>query len=225
MSELRQRPHSKPEPVIASSVSFPRTMPTDVCKPKLSWLVKNWLCQSKPVKSGRGDCLLKGTDINVGNQGFEIRLSVTYNGVCMSAQLCLTLCYPMDCSPPGSSVQGDYPSKHWNELLFPPSGDLPDSGIKPISCSSWFGRQVLYHRVTLPEKLIYSGVKLEFNNRKKIKRFINPWKLDSTLLKNQRIKKKKLKVDRKRYLETREIWKQDLPKIMKCRESYSKREF
>ena len=76
MSELRQRPHSKPEPVIASSVSFPRTMPTDVCKPKLSWVVKNWLCQSKPVKSGRGDCLLKGTDINVRNQGFEIRLSV-----------------------------------------------------------------------------------------------------------------------------------------------------
>ena len=37
--------------------------------------------------------------------------------------------------------------------------------------------------------------------------------------------KKKLKVDRKRYLETREIWKQDLPKIMKCRESCSKREF
>ena len=27
------------------------------------------------------------------------------------AQLCLTLCDPMDCSPPGSSVHGDSPGK------------------------------------------------------------------------------------------------------------------
>ena len=28
------------------------------------------------------------------------------------AQLCLTLCDPMDCSPPGSSVHGDSPGKN-----------------------------------------------------------------------------------------------------------------
>ena len=28
-----------------------------------------------------------------------------------SLQLCPTLCDPMDCSPPGSSVHGDYPGK------------------------------------------------------------------------------------------------------------------
>ena len=28
-----------------------------------------------------------------------------YGAVCSVAQLCLTLCSPMDCSPPGSSVQ------------------------------------------------------------------------------------------------------------------------
>ena len=27
-------------------------------------------------------------------------------------QSCLTLCHPMDCSPPGSSVQGDSPGKN-----------------------------------------------------------------------------------------------------------------
>ena len=35
--------------------------------------------------------------------------------VCMYAksfQLCLTLCNPMDCSPPGSSVHGDSPGKN-----------------------------------------------------------------------------------------------------------------
>ena len=29
-----------------------------------------------------------------------------------SRQSCLTLCYPMDCSPPGSSVHGDSPGKN-----------------------------------------------------------------------------------------------------------------
>ena len=36
-------------------------------------------------------------------------------------QLCLTLCDPMDCSPPGSSVHGDSPGKNtgvgWHALL------------------------------------------------------------------------------------------------------------
>ena len=37
------------------------------------------------------------------------------NYACMCAkllQLCLTLCDPMDCYPPGSSVHGDFPSKN-----------------------------------------------------------------------------------------------------------------
>ena len=32
--------------------------------------------------------------------------------VCMSAQLCLTLCNPMDCSPPGSSIHGVSPGQN-----------------------------------------------------------------------------------------------------------------
>ena len=39
----------------------------------------------------------------------------TYSGcvcVCLVAQLCLTLCDPMDWSPPGASVRGDSPGKH-----------------------------------------------------------------------------------------------------------------
>ena len=31
--------------------------------------------------------------------------------LCLVTQLCLTLCDPMDCSPPGSSVHGDSPRK------------------------------------------------------------------------------------------------------------------
>ena len=32
--------------------------------------------------------------------------------VCLVTQLCLTLCDPMDCSPPGSSAHGDSPGKN-----------------------------------------------------------------------------------------------------------------
>ena len=37
---------------------------------------------------------------------------------------------PMDCSPPGSSVQGIPRQEYWSGLPFPSLGDLPDWGIK-----------------------------------------------------------------------------------------------
>ena len=52
---------------------------------------------------------------------------------CLVAKLCLTLCDPMDCSPPGSSVHGILQREYWSELPFPPPGDLPDPGIEPQS--------------------------------------------------------------------------------------------
>ena len=49
-------------------------------------------------------------------------------------QPCLTLCDPMDCSPPGSSVHGDSPGKTAGEGRHdPPPGDLPDPGMEPAS--------------------------------------------------------------------------------------------
>ena len=49
------------------------------------------------------------------------------------AQLCPTLCGPVNCSPPGSSVHGILQIRIWSGLPFPSPGDLPDSGIKPSS--------------------------------------------------------------------------------------------
>ena len=46
------------------------------------------------------------------------------------AQLCPTLCDPMDCSPPGSSVHGILQARMWSGLLFPSAGDLPNPGIE-----------------------------------------------------------------------------------------------
>ena len=48
-------------------------------------------------------------------------------------QLCATLCDPMDCSPPGSSVHGISQSRilEWAAISF--SRDLPDPGMKTRS--------------------------------------------------------------------------------------------
>ena len=42
----------------------------------------------------------------------------------------LTVCNPMDCSPPGSSVHGILRQEHWSGQPFPSPEHLPDPGIK-----------------------------------------------------------------------------------------------
>ena len=42
---------------------------------------------------------------------------------------CLTLCNPIDHSPPGSSAHGILQAKHWSGLPCPPPGDLPEAYI------------------------------------------------------------------------------------------------
>ena len=51
-------------------------------------------------------------------------------------QSCLTLCDPMDCSPPGSSVHGILQSRILEWVASPPPGDLPDPRIEPVSLVS-----------------------------------------------------------------------------------------
>ena len=46
-------------------------------------------------------------------------------GACICAQWCPTLCDPMDCSLPGSSVRGVFQARYWSGLPF----HIP--GIKP----------------------------------------------------------------------------------------------
>ena len=49
------------------------------------------------------------------------------------AQLCLTLCYPVEYSPPGFSVYGIFQARilEWVGISF--SRDLPNPGIQPRS--------------------------------------------------------------------------------------------
>ena len=63
--------------------------------------------------------------------------------LCLVAQSCLTLCHPVDCSPPGSSVHADSPGKNigvgCHALL---QGIFPTQGSNPgLPCC----RQILYH--------------------------------------------------------------------------------
>ena len=51
--------------------------------------------------------------------------------VCVQARLCLILCDPMDCSPPGSSVYGISQARVLLWLPFTPPGDHPNPGIEP----------------------------------------------------------------------------------------------
>ena len=63
--------------------------------------------------------------------------------LCLVAQLCLTLCDLMDCSPPGSSVHGNSPGKNTGvgcHALF--QRIVPTQGLNPgpLHC-----RRILYH--------------------------------------------------------------------------------
>ena len=54
-------------------------------------------------------------------------------GCAKSRQSCLTLCDPMDGSPPGSSVPGILQARILEWIAMPSSRDLTDPGIEPRS--------------------------------------------------------------------------------------------
>ena len=61
--------------------------------------------------------LLVGIQTDVAPLEKEISMHV----LCLVAQSCLTLCNPVNCSPPGSSVHGDSPGKILEWVAMPSS--------------------------------------------------------------------------------------------------------
>ena len=57
----------------------------------------------------------------------------THTHGCLVAQSCLTLCDPLDYSPPGSSSMEFSRQEYWCGLPFPSPGDLPNPGVEPRS--------------------------------------------------------------------------------------------
>ena len=59
---------------------------------------------------------------------------------------CLTLCHPMDCSPPGSSVHGILQARILEWVLISYSrGSSQPRDQTPVPCNSCFGRWILYY--------------------------------------------------------------------------------
>ena len=88
---------------------------------------------------------------------------------CVHAQLYLTFCNSMDCSPPGSSVYGISQARILEWLPFPTPGDLPKAGIETASPVS----PVLaggYFTTMLPGKPISSVQSLSH-----VRLFATPW--------------------------------------------------
>ena len=69
--------------------------------------------------------------------------------VCSVAKLCLILCDPMDCSPPGSSVHGIFQARTLEWVAISSSrGSSQPKDETHVSWSSCIGRQTLYHWAT-----------------------------------------------------------------------------
>ena len=73
-------------------------------------------------------------------------LSIFNIVVVLVTKACLTLCSPMDCSPPGSLVHGKFSrQKYWSGLSFPTPGFFQ---LWDQSHISWIGRWILYKWAT-----------------------------------------------------------------------------
>ena len=68
---------------------------------------------------------------------------------CSIAQLCLTLCDPMDCSLPGSSVHGILQARilEWVTISSSRGSSQPRDQTL-VTCGSCVGRRILYHCAT-----------------------------------------------------------------------------
>ena len=79
------------------------------------------------------------------------RYSFTYLDVqridcVLVAQACPTLCDPMDCSPPGSSVRGILQARILQWAAMPSSRESsPPQGLNPYLLHLLHCRQILYH--------------------------------------------------------------------------------
>ena len=69
--------------------------------------------------------------------------------VCAHTQCCLTLCDPIDCSLPGSSVHGIFQVRLLEQFTISYSkGSYPLRDRTHVSCVSYVSRQTLYHCAT-----------------------------------------------------------------------------
>ena len=81
--------------------------------------------------------------------GERMRVQYGSDRVCVCAQSSLNFCDPIDCSLPGSSVQGISQARilEW-VVIYSSRGSSQPRGQTRVSCTSCPGRQILYHCAT-----------------------------------------------------------------------------
>ena len=72
-------------------------------------------------------------------------LTYILNVLCLVAQLCLTLCSPMDCGPAGSSVHGIFQARILEQVAISYSrGSSQPKDRTGVSCVSCMGRWIFF---------------------------------------------------------------------------------
>ena len=117
----------------------------------LFWPLLHCLCSSNLV--------CKKEMLTPNKQQRKIPSTTFYkDDTCMHAPLCPTLCDPMDCSPPDSSVHGILQARvlDWVVILASKGSSQKPRDWTGFSCDSCIGRQILWplrHQVNNKEKL------------------------------------------------------------------------
>ena len=91
-------------------------------------------------------------------QGSPSARVLNHMRACSVAQLCPSLCDPMDCSPPGSSVHGIFQTRilEWVATSSSKGSSPPRDWTESPAASSCIGRQILYHWATEEPKQWYN---------------------------------------------------------------------
>ena len=90
---------------------------------------------------------------------FQKFSKVFYPCCCLVPKLCLTLCDPVNCSPPGSSVHRISQARilEWAAISFSRGSSL----LKDQTCISYIGRWILYHWGTRKAHIIYGDMNIQ----------------------------------------------------------------
>ena len=107
-------------------------------------------------------------DIRDALHSFNLKIYMYKMCVCVKLlQSCLTLCDPMDCSPPGSSVHGILQARilEWVAISFFRGSSQPrdQTCISYVSCT---GRWIFYHLHHLRSPNIYICVSFKCSQRR-----------------------------------------------------------
>ena len=87
------------------------------------------------------------------NRRLPAQLKARNESVCSVAQSCPTLCNPVECGPPVSSVHGIFQARilEWVAISHSRRSSRPRDWT-PVSCISCTGRRVLHHGATWETK-------------------------------------------------------------------------